>query len=156
MTSAALLQRVEDAADAFLQPIEGGFDYEHGISQDEARRGALAVMVHLGVLSADEQRIVERHWKAVVRAAERRRHKRYLARRAAMTPEQREMEDSLAKSMQQTMDLMSHQILETVFTPSPLFTLMGSATDESRPQVITTSTRPGYTKAFVIEPGDAT
>jgi hypothetical protein len=142
-----LLDRVVSAADAFLAPIQSDFDEEHGITSRDAQRGALAMMVHLGVLTEGEKRAVERHWKACDLVQERRRALAYRERRAAMTPEQRKVQDGIAKTMQ---SVLTDSSFERLFD-SPFMQSVRSAADEGSSSVI--QSRPGsiFKKASVLE-----
>lgn len=103
------------AARAFQESYES--DVEHGVSDDEAARGVLAALHKLGLAEDANVEEIRAEWARQQAEEQRVWREREAARRAALTPEKREIEDEFRKS------LMANQtaMLDSLFKTAPLF-----------------------------------
>jgi hypothetical protein len=120
-------EMIADAAQVFLGPIEHDFWYEHGISYDEAEKGAAALLVHLGLLTKEQVQRIESEDANQLRLERFADRLRERDRRAAMDPEMLKMEDLINESMRVTSERFAGRIMDDMFRPSPFFTAVAAS-----------------------------
>ncbi len=98
------------AAHAFQSEISESYWEEHGISDEEAARGMLAAMQALGFCDGVSAAKIVAVWKRWKRREDHRAVERERTRRAALTPQQRLIEDESRAAMRS----LEHKIMGTV------------------------------------------
>ena len=115
---------IAKAARAFQDAVSDSYWEEHGISDDEACVGMLAALEALGFADKWSAETIRSAWKAQEDAEAQERRDREAVRRAAMTPEQRETEDLIARQMEETSKMLLARIADDIFSASPMFALL--------------------------------
>ena len=123
-------QQVRDAANAFYDHLSGDFWEEHGISREEALDGMIAAFQAIGTLTPQQVGGIRFGIKRLEIKAERERQRKEGARRAAMTPEEREREDksraNLVSTMQAQSRIMRDVVIDRTYSSSPSFSFLKS------------------------------
>jgi len=113
--------KLGEAVEAFQDSYSDQSWEEYGISWDDAAKGLLVALETLGFVVAADAESIRKAW-AERSAEEARKNAEYeAARRAKLTPEQREREDEMRESMLRNTELMMEMAGETIFKTNHLF-----------------------------------
>lgn len=101
---------------------------EHGITWEEAEDGLCAALAVIGIDTAALHAEIVAEREAEERAERKAWEARERARRAKMTPEQRDLEDSIQKSLEMTRLSLIDRIADNFFKSSPFFDALRGGT----------------------------
>lgn len=121
--------QIDSAVDALLGAIADSSWEEHGIDQDEARTGLLAALLDLRIIDKHQRNLFVRGWKREEARRRRQRDAEEAARRAALTPEEREREDKSRANIQIAFQAQSRaldRIISQRFDSKPLLGILSS------------------------------